>query len=181
MPTARSWVDAADRFTRAVNRMFALVGCLLVTAIVLIVLQEVFFRYVMNAPSTWAMDVSRYGLLFCFFLALAPALESGHHVNVDLFDPLVPVRLRRWQRVSGHGLVVFFGAVLFWQVLDLTREAFESDEFSFSVISVKLKYVYWIGPIGVAQFVLTGCVQLVRAWQDRRPEPAAAAGVAPGH
>ncbi len=62
--------------------------------------------------------------------------------------------------------MVFFGAVLFWYVLDLTIDVFETDEFSFSVIPIKLKYLYWIGPVGTLQFLLTGCVQLVRVWSD---------------
>lgn len=163
MASAGSWIDKAEALTRAVNRVFASVACLLVLAIVLIVVREVVLRYGFNAPSTWALDVARYLLLFTFFLALAPALESGHHVHVDLFDPLVPLRWRRWQHASGWVLVVFFGVVLLWYVLDLTIDVFETDEFSFSVIPIKLKYLYWIGPIGALQFLLTGCVGLIRA------------------
>ena len=162
----RSWVDAAEGFTRAVNRLFALTASILVVAIVVVIVREVVLRYGFNAPSTWGMDVARYLLQFAFFLALAPALESGHHVHVDLFDPMVPPAWRRVQRLCGHVLVVFFGAVLFWYVLQLTIDVFESDEFSFSVIPIRLKYIYWIGPVGTLQFLLTGCVQLVRAWSD---------------
>jgi TRAP-type C4-dicarboxylate transport system permease small subunit len=170
-----SWIDAAERFTRAVNRAFALVGCILVAIIVVVVVREVVLRYGFNAPTTWALDVARYLLLFTFFFALAPALESGHHVHVDLFDPLVPPAWRHWQRISGWVLVVFFGAVLFWYVLEVTIDVFETDEFSFSVIPLKLKYLYWIGPIGTLQFLLTGCVALARAWSA---PPAATADAA---
>ena len=40
---------------------------------------------------------------------------------------------------------------------------------SSSVVPVKLKYLYWIGPIGILQFLLTAFVQFVRCWQDRAP------------
>lgn len=176
MTQGRSWIDAAAALIRAVNRAFALIACVLVAAIVLVVVREVVLRYGFNAPSTWSLDVARYLLQFTFFLALAPALESGHHVHVDLFDPLVPPAWRHWQRISGWVLVVFFGAVLFWYVLDLTVDVFETDEFSFSVIPVKLKYLYWIGPVGTLQFLLTGCVGLARTWS----EPAASDGPSAG-
>ena len=175
MEHGRSRIDAAERFTRSVNRIFALIGCFLVAVIVLVVVREVVLRYGFNAPSTWALDVARYLLLFTFFLALAPALESGHHVHVDLFDPLVPPAWQHRQRIAGWVLVVFFGAVLFCYVLDLAIDVFETDEFSFSVIPIKLKYVYWIGPVGTLQFLLTGCVQLVRVWSQ---PPAATADTA---
>ena len=178
MTNGRSWIDKAEAFTRAVNRVFALIACILVMVIVLIIVREVVLRYIFNAPSTWSLDVSRYLLLFTFFLALAPALESGHHVHVDLFDPLVPRAWHRWQHISGWILVVFFGAVLFWYVLDVTIDVFETDELSFSVIAIKLKHLYWIGPVGTLQFLLTGCVRLVQIWTEP-PTVAAATAISP--
>ena len=62
------------------------------------VLTEVFFRYVLNAPTAWALDAARFALVYVTFFALAPALESGQHVVVDMFDRLLPVRLQPWQR-----------------------------------------------------------------------------------
>ena len=81
MAHGRSWIDAAEALTRAVNRVFALAASLLVAVIVAVVVREVVLRYGFNTPSTWALDAARYLLLFTFFLALAPALESGHHVH----------------------------------------------------------------------------------------------------
>jgi TRAP-type C4-dicarboxylate transport system permease small subunit len=166
-------IDALERATRAVNRVFALIASILVLAIVAVILREVVFRYGLNEPSIWALDSARFALLFVFFLAVAPALESGHHVHVDLFDPVIPAHLRWYFRLLGYALTLFFGAVLFWYVLDTAIEAFETDELSFSVVPVKLKYLYWIGPVGLLQFLLTALVQLIRCWQDRTP-PASA-------
>jgi TRAP-type C4-dicarboxylate transport system permease small subunit len=168
-----------ERFTRRVNRVFAVLACVIVMAIVVVVVREVFFRYVLNAPSIWAMDGSSFALLFVFFLALAPALESGHHVNVDLFDPLVPARWHWHQRVLGHVLTVFFGLVLFWYLLDMTIEAFRSNELTYSVVPVPLKTIYWIGPVGAFEFVLTAIVLLLRAW--RKPPATAGERALAGH
>jgi TRAP-type C4-dicarboxylate transport system permease small subunit len=173
-------VEALARLTGAVNAAFAVVARLIVLAIVLVVIREVFFRYALNAPSVWAMDASSFALVFVFFLALAPALESGHHVAVDLFDALVPARLRRHQRIAGHLLTVAFGLVLFWYLLDMTVEAFQTDEISFSVIPIPLKYIYWIGPVGTLQFVLTAIVLTGRAW-CAPVRPAEVAQASAGH
>ena len=174
-------IDALERFTRTVNRVSVLVASVLVLGIVATILREVVFRYGFNEPSIWAMDGSRFALLFVFFLALAPALESGHHVHVDLFDPIIPAQLRWYFRIVGYVLTLFFATVLFWYVLDTTIEAFETDELSFSVVPVKLKYLYWIGPIGVLQFLLTAFVQLIRCWQERTPPDRSPAEPLAGH
>ena len=59
-----------------------------------------------------------------------------------------------------------FGAVLFRYVFDATIEVFETGEMTFAVVPVQLKYVYWIGPVGVAQFCLTALVGFLRACQS---------------
>src|SRR5262245_65418161 len=114
MAHGRSWIDAAESLTRAVNRVFALAASLLVAAIVAVVVREVVLRYGFNTPSTWALDVARYLLLFTFFLALAPALESGHHAHVDLVDPLFPAAWRRLLHLAVWPVVVSFGALPVW-------------------------------------------------------------------
>ena len=66
--------------------------------------------------------------------------------------------------------MVFFGAVLFWYVLEVTIDVFERPMSSaFRSFHSRLKYIYWIGPIGTLQFLLTGCVQLVRVWSANPP------------
>ena len=161
-----SFVDAVERFTRAVNRLFVLIASVLVIAIMLVTLREVVQRYGFNAPSVWAMDSARFALLYAFFLALGPALQSGHHVSVDLFDAYVPMRLRRYQAAAGHLLTLIFAMVLFRYTLDIAIEMVETGEMTFSVVPIELKYLYWIGPVGALEFALTALVGFVRACQQ---------------
>lgn len=169
---ARS-TQGLERFTRAVNRLFALLASVLVVGILLVTVREVVLRYGFDSPSTWAMDSSRYALLFAFFLALGPALESGHHVAVDLFDAYVPARLRRYQEPTAYLLTLFFAMVLFRYTLAVSVEMFETGEMTFSVIPVPLKYLYWIGPVGVFEFALTALVGFLRSCQGMPPRPGA--------
>lgn len=164
-------IDRLEAATRTANTLAARASGVLILAIVLALVQEVFSRYALGAPSTWIMDYSRFALLYAFFLALGPALQSGHHVDVDLFDPLVPRKFRRAQRLAGDALTLIFGAILMWQLFAMTEEVFESDEMAFAMVPVELKYVYWIGPVGAFLFVLTAFVRLARRWQGE-PEPA---------
>ena len=106
-------------------------------------------------------------LVYLFFLALAPALEAGSHVSVDLFRQLVPPRLRHFVLVLGCALTVGFGAILWVMVLNDTIEAFaDNNPFPASTIPMKMKYIWVVGPIGVAQFVLTALVLLAAGIRD---------------
>ena len=162
------WLAGLARFTRGVNRAFlALSGALAVTVMV-IVLQDVIRRYVFNDPSVWALDVASFLLVYLFFLALAPALQSGSHVTVDLFNELLPVGLQRRLLLLGHVLLVAFGCVFFWQLFVAAREAFADNELFPTATPMRVKYVWVIGPIGCAQFVLTAIVLLATSVAEGR-------------
>jgi TRAP-type C4-dicarboxylate transport system permease small subunit len=165
-PGRRDWLDLAEAFTGAVNRLFAALACILVMVIMGLIVVAVFYRYVLDDPIAWILDITIFLLVFVFFLAVAPALESGSHIEVDLFDPLIPRRARKAQRLIGKALTLIFAVVFFWFVLAYYREIVDVDELSFTMITVQLKLVYWIGPIGALQFVLTALVQFIRFWRE---------------
>ncbi len=162
---SRGWVEALARFTRGVNRWFLALAGVFAAAVLSAVCYDLVLRNLFDAPTVWALDVSRFLLLFVFFLALAPALESGAHVSVDIVEQMLPPAPRRALRIAARLLVLVFGAILLWQVSRTTREAFVTDELFPIVITLKLKHVYWIAPLGVIQFLLTGLAMLCQEWR----------------
>ncbi|PJC85600.1 TRAP transporter small permease [Vibrio sp. HA2012] len=60
-----------------------------------IVAFEVFARYILDAPTIWAYDVSLF--LFGYISALggAYAQQKGSHINVDIFYATVPEKVQR--------------------------------------------------------------------------------------
>jgi C4-dicarboxylate transporter DctQ subunit len=148
------------RFARGVNRVFLALAGLLAAAILLVLAYDLVARNVFDAPTVWALDISRFLLLFLFFLALAPALESGAHVSVDILEHFVGAKARRVLRIVARTLILVFGAFLMWQICRTTYEAFAENSLFPTVVPVRLKHVYWIAPVGVLQFLLTAAALL---------------------
>ena len=96
-----------DRISTFAGKIFA--WCVVIMTIA--ICYEVFMRYVMRAPTTWAYDAGYmlYGALFV--MAGAYALATGAHVRGDVLYRLFPIR---WQ--AGIDLVLyilfFFPAIL---------------------------------------------------------------------
>ena len=149
-----------SRFTRRVNRVFLALSGIIAVAIMLLILQDVVRRYAFNDPSVWAYDFSSFLLVYLFFLALAPALESGSHISVDIFNQFLPARVKQPLFRFGSVLIIGFGAVFFWQLFAATSEAFADNQLFPTATPVRVKYVWIIGPIGALQFVLTAIVLL---------------------
>lgn len=161
-------VAALERATGAVSRLFVVLACLLALTIVLVILYDVVLRACCTPP-LWAHDVARYSLLYLFFLSLGPALASGHHVVVDLFDRLLPRPLRAYQAHAAALLALAFGAVFLWTLWRMTGQAFADGRLAPAVIPIALKWIYLVGPVGAVHFMLVALVQLARAvW----PRPA---------
>lgn len=155
------WLSVSTGLVNRINRFFLAISCLLAALIMVTILQDVVRRYLFNDPSAWVLDICSFMLVYLVFLALAPALEAGSHVSVDLFNRLLPRRLRRGVFFLGGVLTIFFAAVLFRMLLGETMEAFADDNiFPAATIAMKMKYIWMIGPVGVLQFILTALVLL---------------------
>jgi TRAP-type C4-dicarboxylate transport system permease small subunit len=135
-------------------------------AILAVVLYDVVMRNAFDAPTIWALDVSRFLLVYLFFFALAPALQAGTHVSVDAVLHWVPPRIARHLRLLAITATILFGLILFWQVSRAALEAFIRDEMFPTAVRVPVKYVYWIAPVGTLQFVLTALVAFLHARQE---------------
>jgi TRAP-type C4-dicarboxylate transport system permease small subunit len=161
-----SLLDRFERAVRRLNRVCVWLASALAVLIVVVILYDVTLRTVATPP-VWAHDVARFALLYLFFLALGPALESGHHVVVDMFDRLLPARWRRFQTHAAAALSLIMGALLFWQTLAMTAQAIADGRLAPAAIPIPLGWVYPLGPLGAALFALTAIVQFARAIRAR--------------
>ena len=81
-------IYAIDQFSKTIGHVFA--WCIVI--LMLGTSWEVFVRYVLDDPTSWAFDFSyiMYGALF--YMAGAYTLSRGGHVRADMFSRLLPLR-----------------------------------------------------------------------------------------
>jgi TRAP-type mannitol/chloroaromatic compound transport system permease small subunit len=134
-----------DRFSMAVGHAFA--WCILI--LTLGTSYEVFMRYLLNDPTSWAFDMSYilYGGLF--IMSGAYALSRNAHVRGDiLFRLLRP----RWQ--AGIELVLYF--IFFYPgvtALIIAGYGYAHDSFGYKEVSVN-------SPVGVPIWQLKALIPL---------------------
>src|SRR4029453_5051827 len=75
-----SVIRVIDGVTQWTGYLFALIVAPLIVANVV----EVFMRYVMNSPTSWALDVTPMSFGALFMLGGAYALLKGAHVRTDM-------------------------------------------------------------------------------------------------
>ncbi|HSH33975.1 MAG TPA: TRAP transporter small permease [Actinomycetota bacterium] len=84
----------AERGDRLHRGLEAVTVALLALYFVLVVLQ-VFFRYVLNRSLFWSEELVRFALVWSVMLGSAVVAYRGEHLRIDALDGLLSPRLRR--------------------------------------------------------------------------------------
>ena len=84
----------------------------LMAAMAVLVIANVFSRYVLNHSIVWVEELTRYMMVWVAFLGSGLVLRYGAHVAVDSFQDLLPPRIARALRsVIVAALALMFAAM----------------------------------------------------------------------
>ena len=88
------------------------IGALLMLAIVVINLLQVFFRYVLVDPLGWTEEAMRYSVAWMTFLVAGAVLYRGEQLSIDMFRDVLPPAVRRVQSILVLVLIAVFCLLL---------------------------------------------------------------------
>lgn len=162
-----------DQISKSVGHAFA--WCVAILA--LGTSYEVFVRYVLNQPTSWAYDMSYilYGAMF--LMSGAYALSRGAHVRGDIFYRLMPPRVQGGLELVLYMLFFFPGVIaLAYSGWAYGVESMRINEVSInSPIGVPIWQLKLVIPAAGALLCLQGFAEVLRciicvrtgAWPDR--------------
>ena len=149
-----------DQLSRMVGHVFA--WCIIILTFG--TSYEVFVRYLLNAPTSWAFDLSYilYGGLF--FMAGAYTLSRGGHVRADMFSRLWPPRVQASVELLLYITFFFPGVISMiiagWQY---AYDSFRIREMSInSPIGIPIWQIKMMIPIGATLLSLQGIAEVLR-------------------
>ena len=158
-------LTAMDATSRAVGALSG-AGILVIAAIVG---SDVFLRYVFNAPTTWADEVSTYIMIGAVFLGAAYTHLTDGHIRVDLVTERLPPAIRGWLDVVTTWLGFVFVAFMAWQCYTATAVAYATGAREFSLL-VTPSYLPQIPiAVGMHLFALQMLAGLARRYPDLAP------------
>jgi len=89
-----------------------------------LVLVEVFMRYILNRPLMVADEFSGYILVALTFLGAAYTWKERGHVRITAMISRLPPRVASWTRLIGLVLVFVFAIILSWAGYHFTAFSF---------------------------------------------------------
>jgi TRAP-type mannitol/chloroaromatic compound transport system permease small subunit len=170
---ADKFIYAVDELSKTVGHAFA--WCLVILSVG--TTYEVFVRYVLNEPTSWAFDFSylMYGAMF--YMAGAYTLSRGGHVRADMFYRLWRPRTQAMVELVLY--VIFFFPGVLALVISGWSYGFESMKIRESSVNSPAGVPIWplkmLIPFGAGLLALQGlaevlrCIQCIRAnaWTAR--------------
>jgi TRAP-type C4-dicarboxylate transport system permease small subunit len=160
------------------------VSAVAIAAIMLVVTLDATLRYVMSSPLTWSYElIGLYLMVAVFFLALPDTLNHHGHIAVDIFQRLIPLRIRHLLLGLGYGLSTWIMILITWGAGQRLKTAFLQDERIAAVVPWPTWIAYLLVAVGSAAMVLRCLVRVYghlasaaigREMVDMPPPPAEA-------
>ena len=134
----RGWVNFIRLITEALT-------VLLVGSFVLLIILQVFFRFVLNSSITWSEEVVQFLLLWSVMLGSAVASDRQGHIALDpMRDKLGPLWFGIVQWLGGICTLSFCTCLVFYGVRFIARVG----SMTASASDIPMAYAYAAMPVG---------------------------------
>lgn len=156
----QEFIYSIDRLSRSMGHAFAWCVVILIAG----TCYEVFMRYALNDPTSWAFDFSYlcYGALF--FMGGAYTLSRGGHVRCDIFYRLLPPR--RQAGIDFFLYIVFFFPGVLALVFAGLEDGYDSMRILESSVMSPAGVPIWpmkmLVPVGAVLLSLQGIAEMLR-------------------
>lgn len=155
-------IRSAARILSAIERVYVAVAAVFMAVVMFVVVGDVFCRYVLNSPFSWAYDlIGLYLMAGIFFLVLSPAYAERAHVGVDIVYQVMPRRAR----LAADVVTNLTGAVFFAVIARIGYDRFISAFLSGDVIAGSIPWPTWASyilvPIGAGMLALRMALHLM--------------------
>ena len=140
------------------TRLLAGIATVLLSIMTLLVLYQVFTRYILNNPAAFTEELVRYFLIWTGFIGAAYAFSTREHMSLTL------IRDKFTGKAHTALLVVIDGLILLMAIFVFTIGGFKlavsaSREFS-ALLGIPRSLVYSIAPISGVFIVLARIINI---------------------
>lgn len=151
-------------YIRGVTRLNNFIGhwvAHLIFLIFLLLLLEVFMRYLFSAPTSWTNELGQ--MLFGLYVVLAGGYVMAHrnHVNVDLLYSTFPRRVQAWVDIFTSCMFFLFTLALLYYGSSMAYESVAGLETSYSAWNPPIWPIKLAIPLGALLLLLQGTAKLL--------------------
>ena len=146
---------AVSRGLAVLETGFAALACVALAAIMLIVVVDVAMRYALSMPLGWSYDlIGLYLVVTVFFLMLPDTLHHHGHVAIDLFQNILPRRVRHLGQAVGYAAGAVVMALIAFEAWGRFQSAYAGQDRIAALVPWLTWPAYLVVLIGTALLTL---------------------------
>ena len=143
-----------SRFNGIATRVFCGVAGACLAAMMLVVLLQVFCRYVLNAPLSWPEEASRFMMVWMTFLVAPFAYREGMLVRLESWVAYLPKRGQRVIEIGTHILIALTLIVLLREALWMIERG---SRIRSSALNLSMGWVFAVMPVSFVLLLSVTC------------------------
>lgn len=146
------------KFTLFLNKIANVVAVALLSAMTVVILLGVLFRYLLLKPLPWSEDLGRYLMIWLALLAVGVVMQNRRHVAVTLAIEWLQPGVRLVVMLLADALVVGFGSIMGVLSIQYLTEAMPQISPS---LHIDLWWVYLAFPFYAFLLVISTIDQMI--------------------
>ncbi len=143
--------DGLNRLNQFIDRLSGAVLTITITAIFIIIVVSVFFRYVIGNAISWSEEVAKFILVYMCFIGASTVMIRGGHVGIQFFYNKARGTAKVILVIFMETIVLTTLVMLVWYGWDITLTAFPQR--STAVPWLSLGAIYICMPLGALMMI----------------------------
>ena len=135
----------------AIDRTTAAAACTAAAGMTLVVIAEVFARYVLSSSMAFSNELSRVLFVWTIFLGMPLALSRGRHVGISILDRVLPQAGARGAIRASTVAALVALSVVFFKSIELAARNWDQ---TLNTMSVSAGVYYLPIPIGIGVTII---------------------------
>lgn len=146
------------------------VTTLLLAAMILALLLQIIFRYVLNSPLTWSEELARYLYVWVTFMGAGYCVYKHLHIELTMVFELLPPTLQKVLQV----LINLFVAACYSYIIPAGFQfAMAQNRIPSVTLPIKMSALWMAIPIGSSLLVISLLIETCYFIKDWRAAPGA--------
>lgn len=146
-----------EKFIDGFWKMLSNLVLLCFSSMLLIMVLQVLFRYVLKISVPWTDEAARSLFIWAIFLGCALAQRGRNHIRITIFIDRLEMRTRKWVEL---GIDIFNSLILIVILIGSVKMMWKTYGILLSAIPVSFTYVYLSLTIGAGIMLLLSLKQI---------------------
>ncbi len=137
---------------------------LLIAAVLVLLVAQVYFRYVARDPLLWSDEAARISLIYLTFIGAGLVASSDSHIAMELIDTRLSLRGRKILRSVVNITMILAAALVVYTAIPAIQRAM--TQFT-TALEIRVAYIYSAGVIGLLLIILHSVRNVVNIVRGR--------------